>query len=72
MDAWLGAVVGSPSRPWSWWASYDLDHIQGGAVHLAATIPGARLVELPGVAHLPHLERDPLTLREIAGFVAGI
>jgi hypothetical protein len=29
-------------------------------------------VELPGVAHLPHLEGDERTLSEIAGFVAGI
>lgn len=51
---------------------HDLAHTHRNAAHLAATIPGARLVDLPGVAHLPHLEADPLTLREIAGFVAGI
>ena len=51
---------------------YDLDHTQGGAVHLAATIPGARLVELPGVAHLPHLENDDKTLAELAAFVNGL
>ena len=33
---------------------------------LAATIPGARLVELPGVAHLPHLEGDERDAAEIA------
>jgi pimeloyl-ACP methyl ester carboxylesterase len=71
VDAWQGAAaVGVPTLVMI--GEYDLDHTQGGAVHLAATIPGARLVELPGVAHLPHLERDPLTLREISGFVAGI
>ena len=71
VDAWQdAAVVAAPTLVMI--GEYDLDHTQGGAVHLAATIPGARLVELPGVAHLPHLERDPLTLREIAGFVAGI
>ena len=36
-----------------------------------AHIPGARLVELPGVAHLPHLEGDERTLAEIAAFVAS-
>jgi len=71
VDAWQNAAaVAVPTLVMV--GEYDLDHTQGGAVHLAATIPGARLVELPGVAHLPHLERDPLTLREIAGFVAGI
>src|SRR4051794_6000830 len=71
VDAWQGAAaVAVPTLVMI--GEYDLDHTQGGAVHLAATISGARLVELPGVAHLPHLERDPLTLREIAGFVAGI
>lgn len=71
VDAWQGAAaIDVPTLVMI--GEYDLDHTQGGAVHLAATISGARLVELPGVAHLPHLERDPLTLREIAGFVAGI
>jgi pimeloyl-ACP methyl ester carboxylesterase len=50
----------------------DLQYIRHGVAHAAATIPGARLVELPGVAHLPHLEGDERTLSEIAGFVAGI
>jgi pimeloyl-ACP methyl ester carboxylesterase len=71
LDAWQeAATVGVPTLVMI--GEYDLDHTQGSAVHLAATVPGARLVELPGVAHLPHLERDPLTLREIAGFVAAI
>ncbi len=71
VDAWQdAAAIGVPTLVMI--GEYDLDHTQGGAVHLAATIPGARLVELPGVAHLPHLERDPLTLREIAAFVARI
>jgi pimeloyl-ACP methyl ester carboxylesterase len=51
---------------------HDLDHTHGNARHLAETIPGARLVDLPGVAHLPHLEGDDRTISEIAGFVAGI
>jgi pimeloyl-ACP methyl ester carboxylesterase len=51
---------------------HDLDHTHGNATHLAEQIPGARLVHLPGVAHLPHLEADERTLSEISGFVAGI
>lgn len=35
----------------------------------AALIPGARLKDLEGVAHVPHLENDPATLDEIAAFV---
>jgi len=71
VDAWQDAAsIAVPTLVMV--GEHDLDHTQGGAVHLAATIPGARLVELPGVAHLPHLERDPLTLREIVGFVAEI
>ena len=50
---------------------HDLTHIHDNSHHLAHTIPGARLVELPGVAHLPHLEGDETTLREIAAFVAA-
>ena len=37
----------------------DLRYLKDGVAHAAATIPGARVVELPGVAHLPHLEGDP-------------
>src|SRR5262245_2731584 len=51
---------------------YDLPHTHANADRLAASIPGARLVSLPGTAHLPHLENDPLTIREIAGFVGGL
>jgi pimeloyl-ACP methyl ester carboxylesterase len=49
----------------------DLRYIKEGVAHAASTIPGARLVELPGVAHLPHLENDERTLTEIAAFVAS-
>ncbi|WP_175507701.1 alpha/beta fold hydrolase [Nocardioides terrae] len=50
----------------------DLPHIRRNSGHLASVIPGARLVELPGVAHLPHLEGDPATLDAIAEFVASL
>ena len=49
---------------------HDLAHTHRNAEHVASTVPGARLVDLPGVAHLPHLEADPRTLQEISGFVA--
>jgi pimeloyl-ACP methyl ester carboxylesterase len=51
---------------------HDLQYIKANSAHAARSIPGARLVELPGVAHVPHLEGDPTTLREIAAFVASI
>ena len=51
---------------------HDLSHTHANAEHLAHGIPGARLVALPDVAHLPHLEDDERTLREIAEFVASV
>ncbi len=51
---------------------HDLRYIKEGCTHAAETIPGARLVELPGVAHLPQLEGDERTLAEIAAFVASV
>jgi pimeloyl-ACP methyl ester carboxylesterase len=50
----------------------DLQYLKEGVAHAAASIPGARLVELPGVAHLPHLEGDEKTLSEIAAFVGSV
>jgi pimeloyl-ACP methyl ester carboxylesterase len=50
----------------------DLQYLKDGVARAALAIPGARSVELPGVAHVPHLEGDETTLREIAGFVSGI
>jgi pimeloyl-ACP methyl ester carboxylesterase len=51
---------------------HDLRYIKEGATHAADAVPGARLVDLPGVAHLPHLEADERTLAEIAAFVDGL
>jgi pimeloyl-ACP methyl ester carboxylesterase len=51
---------------------HDLRYIKEGCAHAAREIPGARLVELPGVAHLPHLENDARTLAEIAAFVDSL
>ncbi len=50
----------------------DLRYIADGCRHAAARIAKARLVELPGVAHLPHLENDQTTLRAIADFVSAV
>ena len=47
----------------------DAEDIQVVDEQAAALIPGARLKYLDGVAHVPHLERDPATLDEIAAFV---
>jgi pimeloyl-ACP methyl ester carboxylesterase len=51
---------------------HDLAHMHANAAHLKDAIPGAQLVDLPGVAHLPHLEGDEKTLHEIASFVASL
>ena len=50
----------------------DLQYLKDAAAHAAAHIPGARLVELPGVAHLPQLEGDERMIAEVADFVAGL
>ena len=50
---------------------HDLRHTHDNAHHLAGTIPGAPLVDLAGVAHLPHLERDATTIEEVAAFVGA-
>lgn len=46
----------------------DLERLQNISVALASALAHARLVRLAGVAHLPHLEPDPVTLIEIASF----
>ena len=50
----------------------DVEDIRSVDEGLAERLPDARLVWLDGVAHLPHFEADPTTLREIAGFVDGL
>jgi pimeloyl-ACP methyl ester carboxylesterase len=50
---------------------HDLAHTHRNAAHLAEEIPDARLVDLPGVAHVPHLEADERTISEIVSFVAS-
>jgi pimeloyl-ACP methyl ester carboxylesterase len=52
--------------------SLDLDDIQHDAHALADRIPGARLVELAGTAHLPHMEADPTCREVVAEFLAGL
>ena len=47
----------------------DAEDIQVIDELAAGLIPGARLVHLDGVAHVPHLQGDRATLDAIAGFV---
>ena len=49
----------------------DLQYLKDYAAHAAAAIPDARLVRLPGVAHLPQLEGDERMLAEISTFVTS-
>jgi pimeloyl-ACP methyl ester carboxylesterase len=49
----------------------DFPHIVTRSAHLAETIPGARLIELPNMAHLPSLEAPKMVneaLRNLIGF----
>jgi pimeloyl-ACP methyl ester carboxylesterase len=50
----------------------DCEDIQEVDELAAGLIPGARFVWLDGVAHVPHLEGDPTTLRTISEFVDGM
>ena len=50
----------------------DVEDMRSVDEGLAERLPDARLLWLDGVAHLPHFEADPTTLREIAGFVDGL
>lgn len=47
----------------------DAEDIRAVDELAAPRFPGARLVHLDGVAHVPHLEGDPATLEAIAGFL---
>jgi 3-oxoadipate enol-lactonase len=53
----------------------DIGDMQAIAAHVAASVPGARLVGLPGTAHLPSLERpaevDALLLEFLGPGFAG-
>jgi pimeloyl-ACP methyl ester carboxylesterase len=51
---------------------HDLRYIRENCAHAARSIPGARLVELPGVAHVPHLENDGRTIAEITAFIDAL
>ncbi len=48
---------------------HDLDFFQTVAEHVAASIPQAKLVELPWAGHLPSLERPDETAVLVADFV---
>ena len=50
----------------------DVEDIRSVDEGLAERLPDARLLWLDDVAHLPHFEGDPTTLREIADFVDGL
>jgi pimeloyl-ACP methyl ester carboxylesterase len=50
----------------------DAEEIQAIAPQLAARIPDATLRWLEGVAHVPHLEGDPVTIEAIATFADSI
>jgi pimeloyl-ACP methyl ester carboxylesterase len=47
----------------------DVDDLRAIAAHVAASIPGAELVELPGAAHLPGLERPEEVNRLLLRFL---
>jgi pimeloyl-ACP methyl ester carboxylesterase len=52
----------------------DLDwpDIQAHSAVLAQRVSGARIVEIHGTAHLPHLEADPTCLSSICDFVESL
>jgi pimeloyl-ACP methyl ester carboxylesterase len=41
------------------------------ARHVADTIPGARLVLIPGVGHVPHVQAPDIFFRELLKFLAS-
>ena len=50
----------------------DHERIQSIDSTIASMIPGAAFLKLDGVAHLPHLEGDPVTLEHIDRFTATL
>lgn len=52
--------------------SLDLADVHHDARALADRVPGARLVELDGTAHLPHMELDPRCREVVADFLVGL
>jgi pimeloyl-ACP methyl ester carboxylesterase len=51
---------------------HDLRYIKENCTHAVRSIAGTRFVELPGVAHLPHLEADETVLGETAAFISAL
>jgi pimeloyl-ACP methyl ester carboxylesterase len=49
----------------------DVDDLRAIAAHVAASIPGAELVTIPGAAHLPSLERPDAVNPLLLAFLAG-
>lgn len=52
------------------WGDLDFAHVQERCRHVVATVPDAEGHEMPGVAHLPSLERPAEVTTLIAGFIA--
>jgi pimeloyl-ACP methyl ester carboxylesterase len=50
----------------------DVPDILNNCQAIAERVPGARLVMLDGVAHLPHLEGDPRCFAEIDAFLRSV
>lgn len=53
------------------WGELDLPHLVDRCRHLAARIPGAHEVALPGTAHLPYLE-DPALVADLVAVATGL
>ncbi len=52
--------------------SLDHERIQRIDEALASLVPGSEFLRLDGVAHLPHLEADPVALERVARFVDAV
>ncbi|OQW54114.1 MAG: alpha/beta hydrolase [Proteobacteria bacterium SG_bin9] len=52
------------------WGDLDFPHVQARCRHVATTVPNAEGYEMPGVAHLPNLERPAEISALIAAFAA--